>query len=210
MVRRMTKNDIRPPLASQLARLQNQISTIIKGKPAQISDCVACLIAGGHLLIEDLPGVGKTTLAHALSISMGLKFSRLQFTADLMPSRPAGRQHLRTREAPASSSTPARCSPRCCWPTRSTAPARRRRAHCWRRWRRTRSASTGASHAAAAALLRHRHAEPQRAAGHLPAARVAAGPLPDVHLAGLPRRRGRARAADRARTAARPCAHCSR
>ena len=82
----MTKNDMTPPLASQLARLQNQISTIIKGKPAQISDCIACLIAGGHLLIEDLPGVGKTTLAHALSISMGLKFSRLQFTADLMPS----------------------------------------------------------------------------------------------------------------------------
>ena len=73
-------------LAGQLTRLQDQISTIIKGKPAQISDCIACLIAGGHLLIEDLPGVGKTTLAHALSISMGLKFSRLQFTADLMPS----------------------------------------------------------------------------------------------------------------------------
>jgi MoxR-like ATPase len=86
MVRRMTKNANTPPLTNQLARLQNQISTIIKGKPAQISDCIACLIAGGHLLIEDLPGVGKTTLAHALSISMGLKFSRLQFTADLMPS----------------------------------------------------------------------------------------------------------------------------
>jgi MoxR-like ATPase len=70
----------------QLANLQRQVSTIIKGKPTQIKDCVACLIAAGHLLIEDLPGVGKTTLAHALAISMGLKFSRLQFTADLMPS----------------------------------------------------------------------------------------------------------------------------
>ncbi|MDN3920231.1 AAA family ATPase [Roseateles violae] len=73
-------------LSARLAALQQQISTIIKGKPAQIKDCIACLIAGGHLLIEDLPGVGKTTLAHALSISLGLKFSRLQFTADLMPS----------------------------------------------------------------------------------------------------------------------------
>jgi len=73
-------------IAAQLTALQQQVSTIIKGKSAQIRDCVACLIAGGHLLIEDLPGVGKTTLAHALSISMGLKFSRLQFTADLMPS----------------------------------------------------------------------------------------------------------------------------
>ncbi len=43
------------------------------------------MLAGGHLLIEDLPGVGKTTLAHALAISMGLKFSRVQFTSDLLP-----------------------------------------------------------------------------------------------------------------------------
>ena len=69
----------------KLAELQKQVSTIIKGKPSQIRDALACLIAGGHLLIEDLPGVGKTTLAHALSISLGLRFSRLQFTADLMP-----------------------------------------------------------------------------------------------------------------------------
>ena len=73
-------------MSSRLVALQEQISTIIKGKPTQIRDCLACLIAGGHLLIEDLPGVGKTTLAHALSVSLGLKFSRLQFTADLMPS----------------------------------------------------------------------------------------------------------------------------
>ena len=73
-------------LAAQLQALQNQISTVIKGKPTQIADALACLIAGGHLLIEDLPGVGKTTLAHALAISLGLKFSRLQFTADLLPS----------------------------------------------------------------------------------------------------------------------------
>ncbi len=46
---------------------------------------MACLLAGGHLLIEDVPGVGKTTLAHALSVSLGLRFSRVQFTADLMP-----------------------------------------------------------------------------------------------------------------------------
>ncbi|MDC8771180.1 AAA family ATPase [Roseateles albus] len=75
-----------PQISAQLTALQQQVSTIIKGKRTQIADCVACLIAGGHLLIEDLPGVGKTTLAHALAISMGLKFSRLQFTSDLMPS----------------------------------------------------------------------------------------------------------------------------
>jgi MoxR-like ATPase len=73
-------------LAAQLKELANQISTIIVGKRAQIEDCIACLLAGGHLLIEDVPGVGKTTLAHALAVSLGLRFSRTQFTADLMPS----------------------------------------------------------------------------------------------------------------------------
>ena len=74
------------PLTQQLARLVDQISTIIVGKRPQIADCVACMLAGGHLLIEDVPGVGKTTLAHALAVSLGLRFSRVQFTADLMPS----------------------------------------------------------------------------------------------------------------------------
>src|ERR1700753_3421166 len=74
------------PLAAQLSELVNQISTIIVGKRPQIEDCIACMLAGGHLLIEDVPGGGKTTLAHALAVSLGLKFSRVQFTADLMPS----------------------------------------------------------------------------------------------------------------------------
>ncbi len=73
-------------LNRQLSKLVDQISTIIVGKRPQIEDCVACLLAGGHLLIEDVPGVGKTTLAHALSVSLGLRFSRVQFTSDLMPS----------------------------------------------------------------------------------------------------------------------------
>ncbi|MCU0956181.1 MAG: MoxR family ATPase [Hydrogenophaga sp.] len=71
---------------TQLQRLLDQLNTVIVGKSAQVADCVACLLAGGHLLIEDVPGVGKTTLAHALARSFGLHFSRVQFTADLMPS----------------------------------------------------------------------------------------------------------------------------
>ena len=74
----------------KLKTLINQLNTVIVGKPAQVQDCVACLLAGGHLLIEDVPGVGKTTLAHALSRSFGLQFSRVQFTADLMPSDLSG------------------------------------------------------------------------------------------------------------------------
>ncbi len=73
-----------------LQTLLQQLNTVIVGKSTQVQDCVACLLAGGHLLIEDVPGVGKTTLAHALSRSFGLQFSRVQFTADLMPSDLSG------------------------------------------------------------------------------------------------------------------------
>jgi len=71
---------------SKLQQLLDQLNTVIVGKSQQVADCVACLLAGGHLLIEDVPGVGKTTLAHALAQSFGLHFARVQFTADLMPS----------------------------------------------------------------------------------------------------------------------------
>jgi MoxR-like ATPase len=64
----------------------SQIGTIIVGKTLQIRQSLTCLLAGGHLLIEDAPGVGKTTLAHAIALSMGLPFRRIQFTSDLLPS----------------------------------------------------------------------------------------------------------------------------
>ena len=74
----------------KLKSLLDQLNTVIVGKPTQVQDCVACLLAGGHLLIEDVPGVGKTTLAHALARTFGLQFSRVQFTSDLMPSDLSG------------------------------------------------------------------------------------------------------------------------
>ena len=71
---------------NKIKALLNQLNTVILGKSTQVQNGVACLLAGGHLLIEDAPGVGKTTLAQALAHSFGLQFSRVQFTADLMPS----------------------------------------------------------------------------------------------------------------------------
>ncbi|MEO8297447.1 MAG: AAA family ATPase [Burkholderiales bacterium] len=73
-------------LTRQLAGLLDQVGSVVVGKRTQVHHGVACLLAGGHLLIEDVPGVGKTTLAHTLAASLGLAFSRVQFTADLMPS----------------------------------------------------------------------------------------------------------------------------
>jgi len=68
-----------------LDRLRGSMRTFIKGKDEVIEQVLVCLVAGGHLLIEDLPGVGKTTLAYALARSMDCTFSRIQFTSDLLP-----------------------------------------------------------------------------------------------------------------------------
>ena len=73
-------------VTQKIKAVLDQLNTVMVGKSAQVQDGVACLLAGGHLLIEDVPGVGKTTLAHALARTFGLQFSRVQFTADLMPS----------------------------------------------------------------------------------------------------------------------------
>ena len=67
-----------------------QVNQVVVGKEQQVRLAFTCLLAGGHLLIEDVPGVGKTTLAHALALSLGLKFNRVQFTSDLLPADVAG------------------------------------------------------------------------------------------------------------------------
>ena len=73
-------------VAAKLASLLGQLNTVIVGKEAQVRDCVACLLAGGHLLIEDVPGVGKTQLARALAKAVDATVTRIQFTPDLLPS----------------------------------------------------------------------------------------------------------------------------
>ena len=73
--------------AAHLARtLVSNIEKVLQGKQQQVELALAAIVAGGHLLIEDVPGLGKTMLARALAVSVGLSFKRIQFTADLMPS----------------------------------------------------------------------------------------------------------------------------
>ncbi|HKZ03282.1 MAG TPA: MoxR family ATPase [Pyrinomonadaceae bacterium] len=71
---------------AQIERLQQAIEKVIKGKPEAVRLAIITLIAGGHLLVEDVPGVGKTTLAHALARALDCNFQRIQFTSDLLPS----------------------------------------------------------------------------------------------------------------------------
>jgi len=72
--------------ASRLGELERQVCTVFRGNPSAVRLAVVCLMARGHVLIEDVPGVGKTTLAHALARAVGLSFQRIQFTSDLLPS----------------------------------------------------------------------------------------------------------------------------
>ncbi|WP_448549395.1 AAA family ATPase [Thalassotalea fusca] len=66
-------------------KILSQVESVVIGKPNQVKLALACLLADGHLLIEDLPGMGKTTLAHVLATTLGLSYQRIQFTSDLLP-----------------------------------------------------------------------------------------------------------------------------
>ena len=72
--------------AEKIALLQAEVERVIRGKPESVRLAIVTLLAGGHLLVEDVPGVGKTTLAHALARALDCSFQRIQFTSDLLPS----------------------------------------------------------------------------------------------------------------------------
>ncbi|MHB8911876.1 MAG: AAA family ATPase [Lysobacter sp.] len=77
-------------LRTSLNAAQTQVNGLVLGKPHEVRLAFVALLSGGHLLIEDLPGLGKTTLAHALAATLGLDFQRVQFTSDLLPADVVG------------------------------------------------------------------------------------------------------------------------
>ncbi|MGD0836601.1 MAG: AAA family ATPase, partial [Polyangia bacterium] len=83
---RLLAAEPRNSVADTVERLEANVARVVRGKPEAIRNCVLTLLARGHLLIEDVPGVGKTTLARALAASIGGTFHRIQFTSDLLPS----------------------------------------------------------------------------------------------------------------------------
>ncbi|NMO18270.1 AAA domain-containing protein [Pyxidicoccus fallax] len=84
---------------SVMERIATQLGRAVQGKEPQTQLVVTCLVSGGHVLLEDVPGVGKTTLAEALARACGLSFARVQFTADLMPADILGAQVFHAQTA---------------------------------------------------------------------------------------------------------------
>jgi MoxR-like ATPase len=116
------------PLAHQL---EERIRAVVKGKNAVVRQALACVFAEGHLLIEDVPGVGKTTLALSLAKTLGLSLQRIQFTADLLPADILGVSIYNARDN-TFEFKPGPFSITSCWPTKSTAPPPKPKAPCSR------------------------------------------------------------------------------
>ena len=176
------------------------LETVILGKPQQIRLCLACLLARGHLLIEDVPGVGKTTLAHALAHVLGLAWQRVQFTSDLLPADIIGvsvfdraSQRFNFRRGPIFTQLLLadevnRASPR----TQSA---------LLEAMEERQVSADGTTYALPEPFFVVATQNPHEQLGTLRAARIAARPLPDARDARLSGCRARARAAARRRAA---------
>ena len=121
----------------RFARITQEVGRRIVGHEEVVNGTVTSLLAGGHVLLEGIPGVGKTSLVHTLADVLHLKFSRIQFTPDLMPADIVGTNIVQEHSHGGTffEFQPGRSSPTSCWPTRSTARRRKRSRRCSKRCR---------------------------------------------------------------------------
>jgi hypothetical protein len=176
-------------IAEAAGRLRENIKKVIVGKDDTIDLALIALLCGGHLLLEDVPGTGKTTLAKTVARSLGCSFQRIQFTPDLLPSDVTGiyffdqkQQEFVFRPGPIFSQI--------CWLMRSTGRRRARRRRYWKRCRKPRSRLTSPP-MRCRALSGDGDAEPDRARRHVPATRGAARPFSHEDCHWLSGRRAR-------------------
>ena len=125
-------------MPSKALAVVNEVRKAIVGKDAVVCKVLMAILARGHILLEDNPGVGKTTLALAFSKAMGLRYNRVQFTPEVMPADVVGFP-CGTGPPGTFPTGPALCCATCSWRTRSTAPAPRPKAPCWKPWKRGKS-----------------------------------------------------------------------
>ena len=128
--------------AKVLDRIIGNVARVVKGNNEAIRLAVTCLIAGGHLLVEDVPGVGKTSLGKALSASVSCRHRRIQFTSDLLPADVTGVSVFDLTKA-SFEFQKGRSSPISSLAMRSTGLPLKPSRPCWRRWRSAKSPSTG-------------------------------------------------------------------
>ncbi len=139
----MTPEEAVRRVAQAREMLVQEIHKVIIGQDEMLEQMLICIFARGHCLTIGVPGLAKTLTISTLAQALHLKFSRIQFTPDLMPSDITGTEIIDQDPSTGKRDVPlrqgARSSPTSCWPTRSTAPRRRRRPPCSRRCRNTRS-----------------------------------------------------------------------
>ena len=171
-------------VAHRAAQIATAIGSVILGKEEVIRACVVALLAGGHVIVEDFPGVGKTLLAKSLARSIDCKFARVQFTPDLLPGDVTGVTRLQPEErgvrVPAGPHLRQHRPGRRDQPRLAQDPVQPARVH-------GRAPGDHRQHHAShrSAVHGDRHPEPHRVRGHLPAARGPARPLHDAAQPGL-------------------------
>ena len=163
------------------------VGRVIDGKPEAVRSALVCLLAEGHLLIEDVPGVGKTMLARALAASVDATVRRIQFTPDLLPGDVTGRERVQPGRSRVRVQAAARSSRNIVIADEINRSSPKTQSALLEAMEEGQVTVDGHTHPLPRAVPRRRDPEPARDGGHLRPARGAARPVHDAHLDGLPR-----------------------
>ncbi|MCT8986045.1 AAA family ATPase [Shewanella sp. KJ10-1] len=118
---------------STIETLLKQLASVLLGKPEQIKLAVTCILAKGHLLIEDLPGMGKTSLSQGIASSLGMSYQRIQFTSDMLPADILG-VSIYSKEQQQFVFHKGQYLTKCCLQMKLTVPAQKPKARCLKLW----------------------------------------------------------------------------